>query len=91
MPATLKIDRWVQEGFVEIVSGAGAQSEIARLTAEIQARANANNLRGGEGFAMVTKVAKAYGKTRAIGLVHTTDHKSMVAESEDKALSRAVF
>ena len=91
MSGSLRIDKWIQEGFEEIISSAGTQAEVARITADICARANANNMRGGEGFKSATRLGTAYGKTRALGFVHTTDHKSIIAEAEDKALSRAVM
>lgn len=91
MSGSLRINKWIQAGFEDIVTCSGTQTEIARITEGICARANANNMRGGNGFASATKLGRAYGKTRAIGLVYTTDHKSMVAEAEDKALSRAVM
>ena len=82
---------FIQAGFEEIVSGGGVQSEVSRITEGICARANANNLRGGNGFECGTRLGTAYGKTRALGFVYTTDRKSMIAEAEDKALSRAVM
>ena len=91
MSGSLRIDKWIQEGFEEIVSCAGTQGEVARITEGICARANANNLRGGNGFECGTRLGTAYGKTRALGFVYPTDHKAFVAETEDKALSRAVM
>ena len=79
------------KAFEEILCSSGVADICAQEGAMIESRANANNKHGGEGFVMDEKTGKAYGSKRHIVLVHTTDHKSMVAEAEDKALSRAVY
>lgn len=81
------------EGFETILTSAGVQDVIREQTQMIADRANANNSRGGAGFksdVAIKPVGKAFRSNRAIGFVYTTDHESMVAEAEDKALTRAV-
>lgn len=79
------------KAFEEILCCSGTAALCDQKGEEIQARANANNKHGGAGFGVVSKTGKAYKSERHITVVHTTDHKSMVAEAEDKALSRAVY
>lgn len=76
-------------GFKEILCSDGVQGAVRDATESIQARANANNSRGGEGFSADIWMGR-YGGGRWVGSVSTTDHKSRVAEAEDKALSRAL-
>lgn len=78
------------EGFEQILTSAGTMSAVQSATEGIWARANANNNRGGTGFHSGTRIGRAYGSQRALGFVYTTDRKSAIAESEDKALSEAV-
>lgn len=82
--------QWVHEGFEAILCDKKTMAEVKTVTQKIEARANANNRRGGEGFKSGTRQGKAFGSQRAMGFVYTTDRKSRIAESEDKALSRAV-
>ena len=94
MSGSLRIDKWIDKGFEEILSSAGTQGVIASATDSICANANANNTRGGKGFASSTRLGtagKGWKVTRALGFVYTTDRKSIIAEAEDKALSRAVM
>lgn len=77
------------KGFKAILCGGGVQGLVQSATSDIQSRANANNTRGGEGFDAHVWMG-SYGGGRWVGSVSTTDHKSRVAEAEDKALSRAV-
>ena len=81
--------KFVSKGFKEIVCGDGVQSAVRDATETIQGKANANNSRGGKGFSANVWMG-SYGGGRWIGSVTTTDRKSMVAEAEDKALSRAL-
>lgn len=84
---------FIPKGFEEILCSAGVHGVVQDATYAIQARANANNSRGGNGFAARTRISdagKQYRSKRAIGHVYTTDHASCVAEAEDKALSRAL-
>lgn len=81
---------WIHEGFEAILTSAGTMSAVSSATEAIRSRANANNHRGGNGFHSGTKVGRAYGSSRCLGFVYTTDRKSQIAEAEDKALSGAV-
>lgn len=90
--AEVKIE-FNSDGFQEILQSDGVRAAIESATKQIESRANANNT-GGSGFKSDVRIAPAvrqYGnRPRWIGQVYTTDHQSMVAESEDKALTKAV-
>lgn len=81
------------DGFREILTGAGVQSVVSETTQKIQAQANANAAgeldENSEGFSARTWLG-GFGGGRWVGSVSTTDHSTMVAEAENKALSRAV-
>ena len=77
------------EGFHEILCGGGVQGAVSSAAEGIQSRANANLNEDSEGFSMHTWMGN-YGGGRWVASVNTTDHASCVAESEDKALTRAV-
>lgn len=81
------------EGFREILTGAGVQSAVSEATQKIQAQANANAAgdlaESSDGFSAKTWLG-GFGGVRWVGSVSTTDHSTMVAEAENKALSRAV-
>ena len=81
------------DGFREILTGAGVQSVVSEATQKIQAQANANAAgdlaEGSDGFSAKTWLG-GFGGGRWVGSVSTTDHSTMVAEAENKALSRAV-
>ena len=81
--------KWDKDGFRQILLSDGCHQLVQGVTEEIQMRANDNNERGGEGFRASTQVG-GYGGGRWIGFVSSTDKASMIAESEDKALTRAV-
>ena len=81
---------FISEGFKQILESEGVHDLVQQTAEEICDRANAANNRGGEGF--TTSVIQGnYGGGRWIGFVKTTDKQSMIAESEDKALSGAVL
>lgn len=84
---------FISDGFKEILTGASVQSVINEATQKIQAQANANASGelddDSEGFSARTWLGN-YGGGRWVGSVSTTDHSTMVAEAENKALSRAV-
>lgn len=77
------------EGFRQILLSDGCRDLVQSTTEEIKNKANANNTRGGDGFEASTMVG-GYGGGRWIGFVSTTDNASRIAESEDKALTRAI-
>lgn len=81
---------WNHEGFEAILQAPGTASAIESAMRNIQKRANSNNHRGGKGFHAGKRIARAYGSNRWLGFVYTSDLNSRIAESEDKALSRAV-
>lgn len=89
-----KID-FVSDGFKEILNSSGVAALITQHTDAVCARANAN-LAGidsdyvseSEGFK--SKVFQGGSQGRVVGTVYTTDRRSRIAESEYKALSRAV-
>lgn len=76
-------------GFREILLSDGVKTLVEETANGIRDRANSNNSRGGEGFESRSMVG-GYGGGRWIAFVSTTDKDSMIAEAEDKALSRAV-
>ena len=77
------------EGFRQILLSDGCRDLVQSTTEEITNKADANNTRGGDGFEASTMVG-GYGGGRWIGFVSTTDNASKIAESEDKALTRAI-
>ena len=77
------------EGFRLILLSDGCRDLVQSTTEEIKNKADANNTRGGDGFEASTMVG-GYGGGRWIGFVSTTDNASKIAESEDKALTRAI-
>jgi hypothetical protein len=76
-------------GFRQILLSDGCRQVVQSTAEEICERANANNDRGGEGFTANTQVG-GYGGGRWIGFVSAADKKASAAESEDKALTRAL-
>lgn len=89
MASQMKI-KFISKGFKEILCSGGTKNLVTQQASIIQGTANANNMRGGEGFGTHTWMG-GYGGGRWIASVSTTDRKSMIAEAEDKALSRAVM
>ena len=82
---------FIGEGFGEILRAEGTQNLVRNVTEEIGAKANENNSRGGEGFRTSVEQSGRYKNRRWVGFVSTTDKKSVIAETEDGALSRAVL
>lgn len=77
------------DGFRQILQSEGVHDLVQQTAEEIAEKANANNTRGGQGFEARTQIG-GYGGGRYIGFVTTTDNKAKIAESEDKALTRAL-
>lgn len=81
------------DGFREILTGAGVHGLVDEATQKIQSQANANAAGelddDSDGFSAKTWIG-GFGGGRWVGSVSTTDHSTMVAEAENKALSRAV-
>lgn len=82
--------KFISSGFQAIVQSDGCRQVVEQTAQEICDRANGNNSRGGEGFSKEVKLWNTYGKSRYVGFVSTTDKNSMIAESEDSALTRAI-
>ena len=80
---------FISDGFKQILMSGGVQAAVQSATDKIAAKANGNITDDSVGFA--SRVWQgSYGGGRWIGSVYTTDHASMVAEAEDKALTKAV-
>ena len=77
------------DGFRQILQSEGVHDLVQQTAEEIAEKANANNTRGGQGFEARTQLG-GYGGGRYIGFVTTADNKAKIAESEDKALTRAL-
>ena len=88
---TRTIIEFISEGFEAILCCDETLNLVREQADRIRDTANANNTRGGDGFDSDARLGRAYGSQRALGFVYTTDEKSRIAESEDKALSRAVM
>jgi len=82
---------FVPEGFEAILCSEGARAACEEAGGAIQARANANLNADSEGYAMSSRTVTAYGSLRNMTFVYTTDKASIIAEAEDKALSKAVY
>ncbi len=80
---------WNHEGFQEILNCGGVQSLVSAHTSAICSAANANLTEESIGYkeAVGQRVRRTQ---RWMGFVYSTDHASLVAETEYKALSRAV-
>lgn len=74
------------DGFAALLKGSEVQQMIEGHTNEVKQRADGYITGDSEGFKGDTKLMG----TRWVGLVGTTDRASMVAESENKALEKAV-
>jgi len=88
--ATKMTIQWNHDGFEALLCDEGTMQLVRQQAERICDAANANNDRGGDGFDQGTRLGRAYGSQRALGFVYSTDQNSALAESEDKALSRAV-
>ena len=77
------------DGFKAILSSDGCREAVEQTTQEIADKANGNNSHGGTGFG--SKVEFGTRAQRFVGFVHTTDKNSEIAESEDGALTGAVY
>lgn len=82
--------QFISEGFKAILESEGTKEVVRSAAEEIQQKANANaGIEDSEGFSCEVWHGN-YGGGRWVASVSTTDKKTMKAESEDKALSRAV-
>ena len=74
-------------GFRELLLSDGVKELVTDTTESIAGRANANS--GTDGF-QSSVIVGGYGGGRWIGFVNATTPEAVKAESEDKALTRAV-
>lgn len=80
------------DGFEEILSSDGARAVCEDAGSIIQSRANADlNDSNSTGYKMSSRLVTAYGSKRNMTFVYTTDRASIIAETENKALSKAVY
>jgi cell division GTPase FtsZ len=73
------------DGFAQILNSDGCQQLVQGIAEEITERANANA--GLDSF----KASTVKAGTRWIGFASSTDKASSAAESEDKALTGAIY
>lgn len=81
--------QFISAGFKAILESGGVKDLVQDKANEICERANANNDRGGKGYAVKVKHL-GYGGGRWGAYIYATDAKATQAESEDKALTKAV-
>lgn len=91
----VRITDWNSKLCEEILCSSEVKSIIDGYGREVEGRANANmptdkSYQGSKGFVYYGGKKYAYRSNRYMGHVYTTDIKSMIAESEHKALSRAL-
>lgn len=84
----IKKIQFISEGFKGILNSPGVESMIRQQTEAIRDRANGNLHTESEGY--LSEVFTGGGQGRVVGVVYTSDHASIVAEAEEKTLSRAV-
>lgn len=89
MASEVRIE-FIGEGFGEILRSEGTKELVQSITEEIGNKANANNSRGGEGYRTSVEQSGRYKNRRWVGFVSSTDKQSVIAETEDGALTRAV-
>lgn len=77
---------WVNQGFVDILQSEGVHELVLSQAEAIANRASANIPGASEGY----QAAAKKNSTRWVAGVFCTDAASIRAESENKALSRAV-
>lgn len=80
---------FISDGFRQILLGSGVKDAVQSAADKIQAKANAGITGESEGFSVDVWEGN-YGGGRWIGSISTSDLESQKAESEDKALSKAV-
>lgn len=73
------------QGFAQILASEGCHELVQKQAEIIADKANANS--GLDSF----RATSVKASTRYIGFASTTDKKSLAAESEDKALTRAIL
>lgn len=86
MPDLVRIE-FISEGFKQVLMSEGTKAIVTETAENIADKANANY--GGDGF-KPSVIRGNYGGGRYVGFVNATDKGSLVAESEDKALTGAI-
>lgn len=81
--------QFISKGFRSILTSAGTKDVVTKTAESIRSKANGNIEEESEGFSANTWMG-GYGGGRWVASVTTTDRASQVAESENKALSKAV-
>lgn len=77
---------FISDGFKAILQSEGTQQVVSEIADSIAAEANANgNCEGFESNTILGGRAQRY-----IGFAYASDKESMIAESENQALTRAV-
>lgn len=77
---------WNNQGFKDILQGSEVQQLVLNQAEDIANRANSSISGASEGF----RAHAVKAPSRWISFVGTTDQETIVAESENKVLSRAV-
>lgn len=80
---------FISDGFHDILCSDGVKELVTETASRIQSEANAGIEGESEGFSNKTWMG-GYGGGRWVASVSTTDKASIIAESENKALSKAV-
>lgn len=76
-------------GFKAILESDGVRELVEDTAEAICEKANGNNTRGGSGYAVKVQ-HMGYGGGRWGAFIYATDKKASQAESEEKALTKAV-
>lgn len=84
----IKIE-FISDGFRQILESAGVKAAVESAANDIKNKADANITEESAGFSVNTWKG-SYGGGRWVASVTTTDRASIVAESENKALTKAV-
>jgi len=77
------------DGFREILQSDGVRALVEETAHNIQSKANGNLVESSDGYE-VDVISGGYGGGRWVGFVASADAAAAAAESEYKALSRAV-
>lgn len=89
MSGTVENIQFNSAGFRAVLESDGVREIVEQTANEICEKANANNERGGNGYAVKVQ-HMGYGGGRWGAFIYATDKKAAQAESEEKALTKAV-
>lgn len=78
------------DGFAALLTSSEVKSMIEGYTNDIKTRADAYISGDSEGFNAKVEQARKYKEGRWVGVVGTSDYATLIAESEQKALIKAV-